>query len=106
MPGAIRLLAIVQAIVAAGCGGSSQSDVVAPAASNVSFDRWADVFAADWVRVSPQLATRVKYFQGDEQDAVDRQLSMIGEWDYAFGRSAFGTRAASAKKWSRSAQSS
>lgn len=43
-------------------------------ASEASFDSWADEFAAGWVRLNPQLATRTQYFAGAEQDALDGQL--------------------------------
>lgn len=45
-------------------------------AATPSFDQWADAFAADWVRLNPQLATRAQYFSGAEQDANDRQLGL------------------------------
>ena len=36
-------------------------------------------------RNSPQLATRTQYFSGDEQDALDRQLALVGEWGNTYG---------------------
>ena len=42
---------------------------------NAAFDRWADKFSADWVRLSPERATGSQYFSGAEQAALDRQLS-------------------------------
>ena len=59
---------------------------------------WADGFAEEWVRASPQMATRSQYFTGAEQDGLDRQLSMIGEWDWAFGSKALADRAAQARR--------
>ena len=50
------------------------------------------------MRASPQLATRSQYFSGGEQDGLDRQLSMIGEWDWAFGSKPLTDRAAQAKR--------
>jgi len=50
------------------------------------------------VRASPQIATRSQYFMGAEQDALDRQLAMIGEWDWAFGGKALAARAAQARQ--------
>src|SRR4051812_4533028 len=71
----------------------------APAApSSAAFDQWADNFAADWVRASPQEANRLKYFTGAEQDALDRDLSLIGEWDYAYGKKGWEIRATLAKR--------
>lgn len=45
-------------------------------AAEPSFDQWADQFAADWARAHPQLATRTQYFEGAEQDAIDRRLEL------------------------------
>ena len=56
-----------------------------------------EVAEEDWVRASPQMATKSQYFMGAEQDALDRQLSMIGEWDWAFGGKALAARAAQAR---------
>ena len=42
---------------------------------NAAFDKWADTFAADWVRQSPERATSAQYFSGAEQQALDRQLA-------------------------------
>jgi uncharacterized protein (DUF885 family) len=44
---------------------------------NAAFDKWADKFAEDWVRLNPQLATSTQYFSGAEQAALDRQLTPI-----------------------------
>jgi uncharacterized protein (DUF885 family) len=45
------------------------------ARQNKTFDTWADRFAEDWVRANPQLATSTQYFEGAEQEALDRQLT-------------------------------
>jgi uncharacterized protein (DUF885 family) len=50
---------------------------VAAATHNAAFDKWADRFADDWVRLNPQLATSTQYFSGAEQDALDRQLTPL-----------------------------
>ncbi len=44
-------------------------------AAELTFDGWADAFAEEWVRGDPQLATTSQYFDGAEQDALDRQLT-------------------------------
>ena len=44
---------------------------------DAAFDTWSDRFAADWVRANPQLATSTQYFNGAEQDALDRQLTPL-----------------------------
>ncbi len=91
-----RLLAILVLVAATACG---RTDSPAPAGSSSDdFDAWADGFAEEWVRASPQLATRSQYFSGAEQDGLDRQLSMIGEWDWAFGSKAVADRAAQARR--------
>jgi uncharacterized protein (DUF885 family) len=59
------------------------SAIAAPAAAtqavkpNAAFDKWADKFAEDWVRLNPQLATSTQYFSGAEQAALDRQLTPL-----------------------------
>jgi uncharacterized protein (DUF885 family) len=61
------------------------SAIAAPAAAaatqavkpNSAFDKWADKFAEDWVRLNPQLATSTQYFSGAEQAALDRQLTPL-----------------------------
>ena len=45
--------------------------------SNAAFDKWADTFAEDWVRLNPQLATSTQYFSGAEQARLDRELTPI-----------------------------
>src|SRR5215469_8775687 len=34
-------------------------------------------FTADWVRHDPDLATRTRYFSGEEQDRFERQLTPL-----------------------------
>ncbi len=63
-----------------------------------SFDQWADDFAAQWVRMNPQFATRTQYFTGAEQDALDRQLNLGGAFGQTFGVKAAQDRAALARK--------
>lgn len=58
---------------------------VPPAASasaakaNPEFDRWLDAFTLDWVRLQPTLATGKEYFSAEEQDRLDRDLTMPSE---------------------------
>jgi uncharacterized protein (DUF885 family) len=67
--------------LAAGMPQASAAVKAAPAASsaavkpNKAFDTWADRFAEDWVRANPQTATSTQYFEGSQQDALDRQLT-------------------------------
>jgi len=43
-----------------------------------AFDTWAEDFAAQYVRLSPEQATTVQYFSGEEQDRLDRFLDVRG----------------------------
>ena len=40
-----------------------------------SIDAFFDTFTADWIRLSPNLATSARYFQGVEQDRLERRLT-------------------------------
>jgi uncharacterized protein (DUF885 family) len=61
---------------AALAAGAAAVAVATPASkTNPAFTAWADRFAADAVRIDPELATRTQYFSGAEQDALDRQLT-------------------------------
>jgi uncharacterized protein (DUF885 family) len=46
-------------------------------AAELTFDAWVDAFSAAWVRGDPNEATTTQYFEGDEQDELDRQLTPI-----------------------------
>ncbi len=50
------------------------------------------------MRDAPQFATRTQYFSGEEQDALDRQLSLVGEWGSPFGPTTAARRAALARR--------
>ncbi|MBV8353741.1 MAG: DUF885 domain-containing protein, partial [Candidatus Eremiobacteraeota bacterium] len=52
---------------------------------SVDFDRWADEFAAEWVRRNPQFVTVRQYFSGDEQDALDRRLASADPFGGVYG---------------------
>lgn len=57
---------------------AAQPVMAAPAQkANAAFAAWADQFAADAVRLNPQLATRTQYFSGAEQAALDRELTPL-----------------------------
>ncbi|HEX2851834.1 MAG TPA: DUF885 domain-containing protein [Opitutaceae bacterium] len=68
------------------------------ATPTLTFDAWADSFSAEWMRLSPASITRTQYFSGEEQDAFDRQLTLVGEWGDAYGRKAIAQRAALARR--------
>jgi uncharacterized protein (DUF885 family) len=46
-------------------------------AGAATFNRFCDTFAAEWIRADPQAASALQYFNGAEQDALDRQLTPI-----------------------------
>ena len=78
-------LLLLPALLGAACG-STTAPPPAPAATagSQSFDEWADAFTREWARNNPQLATRTQYFAGDEQDRLDGQLALTGEWGGAY----------------------
>jgi len=45
--------------------------------AELSFDGWVDAFSAEWVRGDPTTATTTQYFEGAEQDSLDRQLTPV-----------------------------
>ena len=76
------LWAVAVAALASGCAGTAQAPANTPATpapamatQPASFNAWADTFAADWVRLSPERATFSQYFSGAEQAALMRQLT-------------------------------
>lgn len=71
---------VALALAAAAAPSLAAPVALAPAPASAqkpgaSFTRWADQFAADWVRLVPERATGAQYFSGAEQDALDRQLT-------------------------------
>jgi len=46
-------------------------------ATDPAFDTWADNLTAESMRADPSGATRNQFFQGAEQDALDRQITPI-----------------------------
>ena len=64
-----RALVIAPAVLAlAACAGN-------PPTATQDFGAWAEQFAADWVRLSAEMATQTQYFGSAEQAAFDRQLT-------------------------------
>jgi uncharacterized protein (DUF885 family) len=95
----LRRLPLVFLLLTAACRQSNQAPrAQATPVSPLSFDEWADAFTLEWARNSPQLATWTQYFAGDEQDALDGQLSLVGEWGDLFGAAAGRNRAALAAR--------
>jgi hypothetical protein len=48
-----------------------------PTPANSAFSAWSEQFAAETVRLDPQLATQKQYFAGPEQNALDRELTPL-----------------------------
>src|SRR5438067_35905 len=46
-------------------------------AAELTFDAWVDSYSTEWVRGDPILATVTQYFDGEEQDDLDRKLTPI-----------------------------
>ena len=65
--------------------------------NTAGFDAWARGFAEHWMSHLPQSATRTQYFQGEKQDALDRQLGMENVYGGVFGVQAADAMAARAR---------
>ena len=66
--------------VAAGFAARSASAQIS-ATGTRSIDDFFNDFTADWVKHDPNLATSTRYFTGDEQDRLERQLTpQSPEW--------------------------
>ena len=44
-----------------------------------TIDEFFDSFTAEWVLGNPSLATNLRYFEGEEQDQLDRQISPFSQ---------------------------
>jgi len=68
------------ATVVSGCGRADSPPAPDPE-SVAAIERFFDDFTAEWVRGDPDLAIASRYFQGEEQAALDRQLTpRTREW--------------------------
>ena len=47
----------------------------APLTRAATIDEFFETFTAEWVRGNPDLATAIRYFSGEEQDRLERQLT-------------------------------
>ena len=74
---ALAASALPQPVLAAGTGAGAATLAAAANQANPAFAAWADRFAADSVRINPQMATATQYFSGTEQDALDRHLTPL-----------------------------
>ena len=52
--------------------------------SRRTIDDFFREFTDEWVRINPNLATSLRYFTGEEQDVLERQLTSLSP---AFSRS-------------------
>jgi len=68
------MLAGVALPAAAASASVTQTSASKP---DAAFNVWADRFAEDWVRLSPQSATSTQYFSGAEQARLDRELTPL-----------------------------
>jgi uncharacterized protein (DUF885 family) len=55
-------------------------------AAERTIDDFFNAFTDDWVRHDPNLATRTRYFSGDEQDRLERQSTPLWSRDWQLGR--------------------
>jgi uncharacterized protein (DUF885 family) len=66
-----ELCAAALSVLGASVGGTAQAPVSA------GIDQFFQTFTAEWIRQSPDLATRTRYFAGEEQDRLERQLTPV-----------------------------
>jgi uncharacterized protein (DUF885 family) len=92
----VTLAMLLVASASGACGSTTPS--TSSERSTISFGAWSDAFAQEWLKGAPQMATRAQYFAGAEQDALDRQLALIGEWGSTFGVAAASRRASLARR--------
>jgi len=73
-----RRLLLAGAALAGGCsspGSQTRTTPTSGAAAGAAFDDWADRFAADWVRVSPERAQFAPLLPAAEQRQLERRLT-------------------------------
>lgn len=71
-------LAIVATVAPA--HSASQSAVQAQQKKpDAAFDKWANAFAADWVRLDPESSSTLQYFAPAQQQVLDRQYAPLTE---------------------------
>src|SRR5260221_7070166 len=85
-PGQVRFQEITRALVLVIAAWT-----VSVCGAELTFDGWAEAFAIVWVRADPELATTTQYFDGAEQDSLDRQLTPVTK-AYRAERVAFAKR--------------
>jgi uncharacterized protein (DUF885 family) len=67
-------------------GRALAADAPAAGGGNAALNAFFDDFAAQWVRMSPDTATSLRYFKGAEQDALERELTPVRTPAWRAGR--------------------
>ncbi len=62
-----------------------------PAGASQDLHAFFDAFAKEWIRADPQRATNLQYFEGAEQEALDRELTPVTR-EYRLSRIALARR--------------
>lgn len=65
---------------------AAAAPLVATAAPERTIDDFFTEFTGEWVRYNPEVATRARYFSGDEQDRLERQSTPSWNRDWQLGR--------------------
>jgi uncharacterized protein (DUF885 family) len=65
---------------------AAAAPLVQAAASEGAIDDFFNAFTDEWIRYDPDLATRTRYFSGDEQDRLERQSTPSWGRDWQLGR--------------------
>jgi uncharacterized protein (DUF885 family) len=71
----VGLAATVLAPVCKSSVAQERPAITAPNPANRTIDGMLRDFTMEWVRNNPDLATRTRYFTGEEQDRLERQLT-------------------------------
>ena len=71
--------AMAETAATAPAAGPTATASAAAQGADAAFASWSDDFAAQWIRLSPERATASQYFSGQEQAALDRQLTPDGK---------------------------
>ena len=65
---------------------AAAAPLVCAAGPERSIGDFFNTFTDEWVRYDPNLATRARYFSGDEQDRLERQSTPSSSRDWQLGR--------------------
>jgi uncharacterized protein (DUF885 family) len=72
--GSILLLALL-----GGCAEPPAPATAPPAATTASIDAFFQRFTDEWVRRNPNLAISTRYFEGEEQDRLSREITPVSK---------------------------